>query len=274
MRARRQFAGWLLALGISALGAWPLAAQEQDDVRPKAKRAPAEQEKQARQPRRERPQQKPQPSSSNTSGNAPGNASGGAPGNAPGNAYAPGNAANNESGNASKRERERAAAQRPQEERNYPPSTNPNRPPSANQRANQRSNESEDAGAERPGRMNREERQRVLENQQRFRQLSPQQQEIMRERADVWQRMTPEQRSHVKDDVLPNWRQLPPERQRAIEQRLGVLKNMPESARNRHLSDPNFTRGMSEQDKALLKDLSHLHVGGEPDPPEQKPPDD
>src|SRR6266566_3565144 len=39
------------------------------------------------------------------------------------------------------------------------------------------------------------------------------------------------------------------------------LQNMPESARNQHLSDANFTRGMSEEDKALLRDLSHMHVG-------------
>jgi hypothetical protein len=33
------------------------------------------------------------------------------------------------------------------------------------------------------------------------------------------------------------------------------------------LNDPDFTRGMSEEDKATLHDLSHLHVGGAPDPP-------
>jgi len=78
--------------------------------------------------------------------------------------------------------------------------------------------------------------------------------------------LTPQQRDHIKNDVAPKWRQLPPDRQRAIRSRLNVLKNMPESARNQHLSDPNFTRGMNEDDKAMLRDLSHLHVGGGPDP--------
>src|SRR6266566_1064694 len=41
----------------------------------------------------------------------------------------------------------------------------------------------------------------------------------------------------------------------------GRPQNKPESARNQHLSDANFTRGMSEEDKALLRDLSHMHVG-------------
>jgi len=40
---------------------------------------------------------------------------------------------------------------------------------------------------------------------------------------------------------------------------------MPESARNRHLNDPNFTRGMNEEDKQMLRDLSHQHVGGAPE---------
>src|SRR2546430_2754086 len=43
----------------------------------------------------------------------------------------------------------------------------------------------------------------------------------------------------------------------------------PESARNQHLNDPNFTRGMSEEDKSMLRDLSHLHVGGAPEPPNE-----
>jgi len=43
--------------------------------------------------------------------------------------------------------------------------------------------------------------------------------------------MTPQQRDHVRNEVLPKWQQIPPDRKRAIQQRLGVLKNMPESAR-------------------------------------------
>jgi hypothetical protein len=44
---------------------------------------------------------------------------------------------------------------------------------------------------------------------------------------------------------------------------------MPESARNERLADPNFTRGMSDEDRAMLRDLSHLHVGGAPDAPHE-----
>ena len=147
--------------------------------------------------------------------------------------------------------------------------TNPNRPPASQYSRGAENNYDRSYGGNQQYRLSPEERQRVIQNGQRFRQLSPQQQQDMRERGRVWQQMTPQQRDHIKNDVLPSWRNMPSPRQKAIEQRLGVLQNMPESARNRHLSDPNFTRGMSEEDRATLRDLSHLHVGGAPDPPNE-----
>lgn len=117
--------------------------------------------------------------------------------------------------------------------------------------------------------MSPQDRQRLAQNEQRLRSLSPAQQQELRDRARVWQRMTPEQREHIRNDVLPRWKELPPQRQKAIQQRLGVLQNMPESARNRHLNDPNFTRGMSDEDKQMLRDLSHEHVGA-PDRPQEQ----
>jgi Protein of unknown function (DUF3106) len=117
--------------------------------------------------------------------------------------------------------------------------------------------------------MTPQERSRMAENQRKFNQLPPQRQQDMKRAAQNWEKLTPEQRSHIKNDVLPKWQQLPSDRQRAIQQRLGVLQNMPESARNRHLSDPNFTRGMNEEDRQMLRDLSHQHVGA-PDRPQEQ----
>ena len=158
--------------------------------------------------------------------------------------------------NQAGRETQRNANRPPQTnlERNNPArgNGNPNRPPSAN---------IPPARALTP-----QERQR---NEQQFNRLPPQQKQEMRDRAQTWQKLTPQQRDHIKNDVLPKWQQLPPDRQRAIRSRLNVLKNMPESARNQHLNDPNFTRGMSEEDKVTLRDLSHLHVGGAPEPPNE-----
>jgi hypothetical protein len=117
--------------------------------------------------------------------------------------------------------------------------------------------------------MSPQERNRLAENQKKFNQLPPQKQQEMKRAAENWQRLTPQQQSHIRNDVLPRWQQLPTDRQRAIQNRLGVLQNMPEAARNRHLNDPNFTRGMSEDDRQMLRDLSHEHVGA-PDRPQEQ----
>ena len=117
--------------------------------------------------------------------------------------------------------------------------------------------------------MTPQERNRLAENQKKFNQLPPQRQQEMKRAAENWGKLTPEQQNHLRNDVLPKWQQLSPDRQRAIQQRLGVLQNMPESARNRHLNDPSFTRGMSEEDRQMLRDLSHQHVGAPDQPQEQ-----
>jgi|SRR5262252_1417783 len=132
-------------------------------------------------------------------------------------------------------------------------------------------------------------RDRVLQNSRTFQNLAPEQQNRirnqfnqwdrmssqqradLREKENTWRNLTPQQRDYIKNDVMPRWREVPWQRQQVIQQKLGVLQNMPESARNRRLADPNFTRGMSDEDRAMLHDLSHLHVGGAPDPPSNEP---
>jgi hypothetical protein len=172
--------------------------------------------------------------------------------------------------------------QRPEQRdtrRNANPNPNPNRPPTSRsvapntnrppERARNQQNRppSANTSPRNFNSLNPQEKQRALDNYRNYQKLNPGQKQQMQEAARNWNRLTPDQRNHIKSDVLPKWQQLPPQRQRAIQQRLGVLKNMPESARNQHLSDPNFTRGMSEEDKSMLQDLSHLHVGGAPDTP-------
>ena len=114
-----------------------------------------------------------------------------------------------------------------------------------------------------------QEKQRVFNNYHDLQQATPAQRQELQNRAGVWNSLSKQQQNHIRNDVLPKWKQLPPDRKRAIENRLGVLKNMPESARNQHLNDPNFTRGMSEEDKSTLRDLSHVHIGGQPDRPNE-----
>jgi hypothetical protein len=129
-----------------------------------------------------------------------------------------------------------------------------------------------------------QQRDRVMQNSKAFQNLSPDKQSRIRQQFNQWDRMnpsqksdlvqkertwrnlTPDQREHIKNDVLPRWRQMPWDRQQVIKQKLGVLQNMPESARNQRLGDPNFTRGLSDEERSTLQDLSHTHVGA-PDPP-------
>ena len=129
-------------------------------------------------------------------------------------------------------------------------------------------------------------RERVLQNSRAFQNLSPdkqnkirqqfnqwdhmtpQQRQDLRSKEAIWTHLTPEQRDHIKNDVLPKWRQMPWDRQQVLKQKLGVLQNMPESARNQRLDDPNFTRGMSDDEKSMLRDLSHTHIGA-PDSPNE-----
>ena len=130
-----------------------------------------------------------------------------------------------------------------------------------------------------------QQREQILQSSKAFQSLSPDKQAKIRQQFNQWDRMTPqqradqqikennwrqltpEQREHIKNDVLPRWKQMPWDRQQTMKQKLGVLQNMPESARNQRLNDPNFTRGMSDDEKSMLRDLSHTHLGGAPEPP-------
>src|SRR5256885_8902092 len=180
------------------------------------------------------------------------------------------------------RERPRGRSEAPRDSRDYRPQNrldgsrpnySPNRPPSRAESSrpnSSRPNFNENRPPERRYQdLNPQEKRSLAQREQQLKQLSPQQRRELQDRARVWQRMTPQQRDHIKNEILPRWQQLPQDRQRAIQNRLGVLQNMPEAARNRHLNDPNFTRGMSEDDREMLRDLSHQHVGGAPDPPNE-----
>ena len=127
-------------------------------------------------------------------------------------------------------------------------------------------------------------RDQVLQNSRAFQGLSPDKQSRirqqfnqwdnmpasqradLRQKEDAWRHLTPDQREHIKNDVWPRMKQMPWDRQQVIKQKLSVLQNMPESARNQRLNDPNFTRGMSDEERSTLHDLAHMHVGA-PDPP-------
>jgi hypothetical protein len=231
MRLRLQLAGYLLAMGLSAVLVAPSMAQ-----RGRANFAPQQHTSPKAQARQQQKQQRQQAKNA---------AKPAQPANRPN-----GGAGNPQGGGANQPH----SVPRPSPN----PNNDPNRPPSSyNPQQPQRKFSD----------LPPQDRQRILENNNKYRNLPPAQREELNRRAEQWGRLTPQQQSHIRNDVLPKWRQMPAERRQAIRQRLRVLQNMPESARNQRLNDPKFTEGMSDEDRATLRDLSHLHVGGAPDSP-------
>lgn len=97
--------------------------------------------------------------------------------------------------------------------------------------------------------------------------LTPDQRQALRDRQRVWEQMTPEQQRNVRQSLLPRWQQLPPPRRQGILQRLHSLRNMSEADRQAKLNDPAFVEGLNPEDREMLRQLAHLHVGMAPDPP-------
>ncbi|MGB7282637.1 MAG: DUF3106 domain-containing protein [Candidatus Acidiferrum sp.] len=229
MRVRLQLAGFLLALGVSTVLAAPSMAQRgRANLSAQEHRPPRIQEQ-----RQQRQQERQQQRRAAKEAQREGRQNAGA-GNARGNGGNRPNAEARANGDA-----------------NRPPSAYT--PPAAPQR--------------RFSDLSPQQRQKVLDDYNRLSRMSPAQRQELQRRVEIWNHLTPAQRNHIRNDVLPKWRQMPLERRQAIRQRLHILQNMPEFARNERLNDPKFTEGMSDEDKATLRDLSHLHVGAPPDPP-------
>lgn len=238
MKRRIQFGKWLLAAASIALLAMPCAAQKRENRPPQQQRQQPKAQTRERRQQENRKGQNNRPNSDRPRNNA---------------------ATNREPQNRQPESMGMIGGNRPPNARKDAerPNINPNRPPNASNSQPRRFQDLSPA-----------EKQKVLENNRTLQKLSPAERQELKRREDVFSRLTPEQKSHIKNDLVPRWQQMSPDRQRAIRQRLGVLQNMPESARNQHLNDPNFTRGMNEEDKAMLRDLSHMHVGA-PDPPSE-----
>lgn len=233
MKSGLQFGKWLAGLGLCAALAVPGFAEQRG--RANQQNRPPRQQQPARQERQQQKQDRQAQREAQRNANRP-----------PQSNASRGNA-DNRSGNPN---RPPASEQR---------ANNPNRPPNAYTPPDRRNFNS----------LNPQEKQRALNNYKDYERRTPAERQQIQEGKRNWDRLTNEQRSHIKNDIAPKWRQLPPDRQRAIRSRLNVLKNMPESARNQHLNDPNFTRDMTEDDKAMLRDLSHMHVGGAPEAPNE-----
>lgn len=108
---------------------------------------------------------------------------------------------------------------------------------------------------------------RIRQRLQAWNRLTPAQQEDLRERQQVWEQLTPEEQREVRQTLLPRWQRVPPPRRQAILQRLHSLRDLSESDRQTKLNDPAFVEGLNPEDREMLGQLAHLHVGMAPDPP-------
>jgi hypothetical protein len=112
-----------------------------------------------------------------------------------------------------------------------------------------------------------EQQAQIRQRLQAWNRLTPGQQQALRDRQNVWEQMTPEQQRNVRQSLLPRWQQMPPGRRQAILQRLHSLRNMSEAERQAKLNDPAFVEGLKPEERDMLGQLAHLHVGMAPDSP-------
>ena len=80
----------------------------------------------------------------------------------------------------------------------------------------------------------------------------------MRDKERVWENMSPQQRQHVKSDLLPKWQQMSPDRRQLLMGRLHTLQGMTPGQRSAALNDPRFMQGLTPGEQGVLRDLNSL----------------
>jgi hypothetical protein len=151
-----------------------------------------------------------------------------------------------------------------------PPASANNLPPKAIERLQELPPEQQEQFLRNNQRFNSlapEQQAQIRQRLQAWNRLTPEQKQALRDRQRIWEQMTPEQRRYVQQSLFPRWKQLPPERRQAILQRLHSLRNMSEADRQAKLNDPAFVEGLNPEDREMLGQLAHLHVGMAPDSP-------
>ena len=110
-----------------------------------------------------------------------------------------------------------------------------------------------------------EQQARIRQRLEAWNKLTPAQQQEFRERQRIWEQMTPDQRRDIQQRLLPRWQQVPPARRQAIMQRLHQLRDLSGPERQARLNDPTFLGGLNAEDREMLGQLAHLHVGMAPE---------
>ncbi len=114
------------------------------------------------------------------------------------------------------------------------------------------------------------ERQQLLRQRlQHFSSLPPQQQLRMLNRMETWEHLTPEQKQQARQ-IFSQMKQLPPERQRMVTAAVRDLRAMPPQQREQIINSPRFRGMFSEQERRMMMEVTRLPLapaqGGENEP--------
>ena len=160
---------------------------------------------------------------------------------------------------------------RPKLPNSLPPAANPDKlPPRAIQRLQKLSPEQQEQFLRNNQRFNSlpsEQQAEIKRRLEAWNRLAPEQKQALRDRQRVWEQLSPEQKRYVQQSLFPRWQQMPPGRRQAILQRLHSLRDLSEAERQAKLNDPAFVVGLSPEDRDMLGQLAHLHVGMAPEAP-------
>jgi hypothetical protein len=109
-----------------------------------------------------------------------------------------------------------------------------------------------------------QQQERIRRRMENWNRLSPEQQDAMRNRAQVFNRLSPDERQEVINDIAPRWKALPQDRRELLNGRLRVLRGMTPQQRQQALQDPQFMRGLDDNEQDLLRKVTNLRVGPGP----------
>lgn len=130
------------------------------------------------------------------------------------------------------------------------------------------------------------ERERMLQNDPGFRRLSPERQQMLRERLqhfsslppeqqqrvinrmETWEHLTPGQKAEARD-LFGRMRQLPADRQRMVRAAVRDLSAMPYDQRLRVIDSPRFKSMFTPEERDIMRGAAGLPLAPPPDHPPQ-----
>lgn len=123
-----------------------------------------------------------------------------------------------------------------------------------------------------------EERERFMQNNERFQNLLPQRQQQIRQNLQKWDRLTPEQkdriraterileqatpeqREHFQNEIVPKLAQMAPERRQRVLGHWRRLQGMTPAEQQTALNDPKFMPGLGPDEQATVRDLNSMGI--------------